>query len=782
MSKKLRFSYYSVALFALVLLTTFNAQAQIQGEVSGIWTAAESPICVTGDIVLPADKTLTIEPGVEVVFHGNYAFNIDGALNATGTAQNWISFVPVDTEEGWGGIRISGLPTDTLQFAYCYIAYARQTSPNKTGGGMFVGCKYIALDHCWFDHNYVQTHGGGMQITNNLSDAYCTIKNCIFSFNTAIDDGGGIATMHGHNIVIENSLIYGNSAGDKGGAVGGGGIRFHGYGSPVVKNCVVTNNYCVSGGAGISSYWNTNPIIANSIIWGNNGDNLWESSPPVVSYCCVQGGWPGTGNISTNPQFIDETINNFALMPSSPCIDSGNPDLYSATDILGFARPAGNYPDMGIYETSASYFGILLFPQLNTCASACNGFIDAIVTGGTEPYDLVWSDGSTGAQLYDVCPNEYTLTATDAAGLVATYTFTMDYILPNPQAFFTTNSTQQCLQNNSFSLQNQSTINCLGTLKYNWTYGDGFDSDAENPIYHYTTPGNYNIALTATSNEFGCSNTYTMPVTVAQPTLDLGPDTALCAPDVLLYDLSQTPADSYLWSNNSANPILYIDTQGVYWLTIQWQGCTTTDTLVVANNCKPILPVELLYFSGFAQATTNELSWATASETNTQRFEVYASSNGHNFTLLGQVPAHQNSSTQQLYSLTHAYPPVNTYYQLRDVTTEGITQILQTIFIDRKNTLTATNNTSGWDLTANTDAKARLGQTISLSNYTQQSLRVLIKIYTIDGRLVVNNLINVEPGQQNLDLPFLANTLPGYYFITATDGQTNPKTIKWIAH
>jgi len=46
------------------------------GDVSGQWTKEGSLYLIDGEITVPQDQTLKIEPGVQVIFQGHYKFII----------------------------------------------------------------------------------------------------------------------------------------------------------------------------------------------------------------------------------------------------------------------------------------------------------------------------------------------------------------------------------------------------------------------------------------------------------------------------------------------------------------------------------------------------------------------------------------------------------------------------------------------------------------------------------------------------------------------------------
>ncbi len=85
-----------------------------------------------------------------------------------------------------------------------------------------------------------------------------------------------------------------------------------------------------------------------------------------------------------------------------------------------------------------------------------------------------------------------------------------------------------------------------------------------------------------------------------------------------------------------------------------------------------ILPVTLANFEGRNKGAENSLNWVTATETNTDYYQVERSSNAIDFTGIGKTPATGNSTNSRQYSFTDAAPlsGVN-YYRLRMVDKDG---------------------------------------------------------------------------------------------------------------
>ena len=84
------------------------------------------------------------------------------------------------------------------------------------------------------------------------------------------------------------------------------------------------------------------------------------------------------------------------------------------------------------------------------------------------------------------------------------------------------------------------------------------------------------------------------------------------------------------------------------------------------------LPVEFLFFRGEKRGDLNELTWATATETNNDRFVIERSLDGVHFNPIGQVNGAGNSSNINHYTFHDDSPPQKvTYYRLKQVDFDG---------------------------------------------------------------------------------------------------------------
>ncbi len=198
--------------------------------------------------------------------------------------------------------------------------------------------------------------GGGMY--NHSSSP--TLINCVFTDNFSAQDGGGMYTYGRSELILMNCIFNGNRA------LLNGGALFISNSQSYLINCTLTRNSAEIGDCMMfqSSGWTRDKVeIINCICW-NGVNSIWKESNTIinVSYSNIQGGWFGEGNIDEDPLFVDilgpdhilgTEDDNLRLSPSSPCIDSGDPNYISGPnemDLDGNQRIVSRRIDMGAYE------------------------------------------------------------------------------------------------------------------------------------------------------------------------------------------------------------------------------------------------------------------------------------------------------------------------------------------------------------------------------------------------------------------------------------------------
>lgn len=147
--------------------------------------------------------------------------------------------------------------------------------------------------------------------------------------------------------------------------------------------------------------------------------------------------------------------------------------------------------------------------QINT--AYCIGSSAAQLTAPIG-FEYLWSNGETtqsitiqNAQQGDV----YTCVLTSVTGCQVTVSAII--ALDDPVAGFTLGNT--CYDNAVFSNSSQTFSSHFSDFL--WDFGDGTQSNAENPVHAFPAPGNYTVNFTI-SNVLGCFRTITKTVTVYQ--------------------------------------------------------------------------------------------------------------------------------------------------------------------------------------------------------------------------------------------------------------------------
>jgi len=212
------------------------------------------------------------------------------------------------------------------------------------GGGIYCDASSPTISNNTISGNSAGYYeGGGVYCAQG---ARPTIEFNIISGNAAIG-GGGISCWES-SPTIRNNTISGNWAN------AGGGIECD-YSSPTISANTISGNSADLFGGGIYCYNSSSPTIANTILWEDtapNGPEIYvDSGDPIVTYCDIQGGWPGQGNIDAHPILVGPEREDFHLRWRSPCIDAGDPDFP--------LDPDGTRSDIGAFYFNQDVPGIV---------------------------------------------------------------------------------------------------------------------------------------------------------------------------------------------------------------------------------------------------------------------------------------------------------------------------------------------------------------------------------------------------------------------------------------
>ena len=230
-----------------------------------------------------------------------------------------------------GGICCYVLDTDLI--SENLILSNSAVGDSGLGGGISCFHTYSGTitDNAIFD-NFAWGGGGAIHLylSNAIPGEDATISNNVIAGNTAAGDGlhrggGGIMLEYYNKGAITGNLLAQNVAPN----CGGGGIAFWQCTIPVSGNTFTRNNALAGGAVYAYSTTQVTVDVTNTICWADTGisagNEIWAVGQALfnVTYCDVDGGHTGEGNIDCDPMFCYPDTGDYYLTESSCCVGAG---------------------------------------------------------------------------------------------------------------------------------------------------------------------------------------------------------------------------------------------------------------------------------------------------------------------------------------------------------------------------------------------------------------------------------------------------------------------------
>lgn len=170
------------------------------------WTTANSPYVVSGNLTVNSGATLSIEPGVSVLFNQGAGITVNGRLLAEGTAQNKILFTRNTGATSWDQLFFAASPS-TSRVVHAEMRYYASSAMEAHDTSLHVDSV------TWTNATapVVDLHDSSIVLLNSFipggagnepvhfsgmpANGHALIKNCVFGapqgYNDSIDFTGG---------------------------------------------------------------------------------------------------------------------------------------------------------------------------------------------------------------------------------------------------------------------------------------------------------------------------------------------------------------------------------------------------------------------------------------------------------------------------------------------------------------------------------------------------------------------------------------------------------------
>ncbi len=342
---------------------------------------------------------------------------------------------------------------------------------------------------------------------------------------------------------------------------------------PDLALCGQTQYVLDAGNAGSGFLWNTGATTQQLTVVANGT----YTATVTNAYGCQAS---DAVQITLNPLPIDMLQDVTACEEDAVVLNAGNPGCTYAwstgentqaitaassnTYTVTVTTPQNCSAMFDALVTLAPRVSVNLGPDLE----ACMGDTVLLDAGSTPGVAYLWNTGQGTPTLAPTSSGTYILTATNGYCSDSDTVAVLFHAVP-----------VNILADQTACIGQSITLDA-GNAGATYAWGNG---SAEQTIT-VSIPGTYSVHIT---NASGCSADFGAEVAfVPPPSVDLGPDTVLCAGQLLTLDAGN-PGSTFTWSTGATSPTLSVGTGGNYTVSVDNGHCSTQDAITVIFNPAP---------------------------------------------------------------------------------------------------------------------------------------------------------------------------------------------------
>ena len=183
---------------------------------------------------------------------------------------------------------------------------------------------------------------------------------------------------------------------------------------------------------------------------------------------------------------------------------------------------AGNYTaritNNGACGTTSYNFEVMQLNKLgasavvmpSSCENTDDGGISINISGGEAPYTVVWNNGVEGSTIDNATAGKYMAHIVDRNGCEGRFQFEVQSVSNLLSKFEVSHERVELVNGEA---QVEFTNNSENADSYTWNFGDGNESNTENPTHAYVSAGTYEVMLKANYDNCESVSTRTVAVT-----------------------------------------------------------------------------------------------------------------------------------------------------------------------------------------------------------------------------------------------------------------------------